>query len=79
MNSNSSSTLDLERGALETRKRLTVTFRGLNVHVTAPDAALGETLLSVADPQQLLSVFRRNEKPKRVCTYDRNKEFEVLC
>ncbi|CRG90900.1 ABC multidrug transporter, putative [Talaromyces islandicus] len=70
MNSNSSSTLDLEQGVSEIRKELTVTFRGLNVRVTAPDEALGETLLSVADPRQLLNAFRRNMKPKRTILKD---------
>ena len=65
MNTPSSETVDLEGGD-SIRKRLTLTFRGINVHVTAPDAALGETLLSYADPRHFLGYFRKGSKPNRV-------------
>ena len=68
MDTPSSGTVDLECGGGAIRKRLTLTFRNLNVRVTAPDAALGDTLLSYADPRQLLDVFRRSRKNKRVGT-----------
>lgn len=59
---------DLEHGEKASiQKRLTLTFRDLNVRVTAPDAALGSTILSEADPRQFLDFFRRNKQPKRVC------------
>ena len=48
------------------QKRLTVTFRDLNVRVTAPDAALGSTLWSEVDPRQLRALFTRKQKHKRV-------------
>ncbi|KAL4875271.1 ABC-2 type transporter-domain-containing protein [Aspergillus karnatakaensis] len=64
----SSSTLDLEQGS-DITKRLTLTFKNVSVHVTAPDAALGETLLSVADPRRLLDYFR-GERPKRTILND---------
>lgn len=68
MDTPSSGTVDLERGGGAIRKRLTLTFRNLNVRVTAPDAALGDTLLSYADPRQLLDVFRKSRGNKRVST-----------
>lgn len=66
MDTSSSSTVDLETGVSGVRKRLTLTFRDVNVHVTAPDAALGETLLSVADPRQYFDSLRKGQRPKRV-------------
>lgn len=57
---------DVEHGADSILKRLTLTFRSVNVHVTAPDAALGETLLSYADPRQLFGFLYNSSKPKRV-------------
>ncbi|KAH8703108.1 putative ABC multidrug transporter [Talaromyces proteolyticus] len=70
MDSHSSSTIDLEVGQSEIQKRLTVTFRNINVHVTAPDMALGETLASVADPRQVLNNFRKDQRPKRTILKD---------
>jgi len=71
MNTPSSGTAtppDLEQGEKAyIQKRLTLTFQNLNVRVTAPDAALGSTILSEADPRQILDFFRRNQRPKRVC------------
>jgi hypothetical protein len=67
MNTPSSGTVDLEYGDSALRKRLTLTFRNLNIRVTAPDAALGETLLSYADPRHVLDFFRKSRQPKRVC------------
>jgi hypothetical protein len=52
------------------QKRLTVTFRDLNVRVTAPDAALGSTLWSAVDPRQLGDLFSRKENRKRVNQHD---------
>ncbi|KAL4998359.1 ABC-2 type transporter-domain-containing protein [Aspergillus recurvatus] len=63
--SSSSGTIDLEQGGTGVSKRLTLTFRNLTVNVTAADAALGQTLLSVVDPRQLLDYLRRREKQKR--------------
>ncbi|KAE8354612.1 ABC-2 type transporter-domain-containing protein [Aspergillus coremiiformis] len=70
MDTPSSGTVDLERGGGGIRKRLTLTFRNLNVRVTAPDAALGETLLSYADPRQVLDVFRKGRQHKRTILKD---------
>ncbi|KAJ5101248.1 hypothetical protein NUU61_003470 [Penicillium alfredii] len=58
--------VDVEKGKFHQRKRVTVTFRDLNVRVTAPDAALGSTLWSEIDPRQLWSLWKRAEQPKRV-------------
>jgi ATP-binding cassette subfamily G (WHITE) protein 2 (SNQ2) len=58
--------VDLEQGDGQIRKRLTVTFRGLNVRVTAPDAALGNTLWSEMDPRQIGGLLKRSNGPKRV-------------
>lgn len=58
--------VDVEYGVDEVRKRLTVTFRDLNVRVTAPDAALGNTLWSDIDPRQLGALLKRSDRPKRV-------------
>jgi ATP-binding cassette subfamily G (WHITE) protein 2 (SNQ2) len=58
--------IDLEQGGSGILKRLTLTFRDLTVNVTAADAALGQTLLSVVDPRQLLDYLRKRVKPKRV-------------
>ncbi|KAL5049175.1 hypothetical protein BDW71DRAFT_217786 [Aspergillus fruticulosus] len=63
--SSSSGTIDLEQGGPGISKRITLTFRNLTVNVSAADAALGQTLLSVVDPRQLLDYLRRGEKPKR--------------
>lgn len=68
MDTPSSGTIDLEHGDRGLRKRLTLTFRNVSVHVTAPDAALGDTLLSVADPRQYLG-FLKGSRPKRVCQH----------
>ncbi|KAF7561005.1 hypothetical protein G7046_g3143 [Stylonectria norvegica] len=57
--------VDEERGKDFIQKRLTLTFRDVTVKVTAPDAALGETLWSRLDPSQWLAVFRSNNQPKR--------------
>jgi hypothetical protein len=64
--SNSSSVTDVESGDRQVQKRLTLTFRKINVRVTAPDAALGDTLLSVADPRQFIKGFYKSQQPKRV-------------
>ncbi|KAF9888262.1 hypothetical protein FE257_008831 [Aspergillus nanangensis] len=69
MQTPSSETVDLENGD-PIQKRLTLTFRNLSVHVTAPDAALGETLLSYADPRQFLGFLHRSSKPKRTILKD---------
>ncbi|EYE92883.1 putative ABC multidrug transporter [Aspergillus ruber CBS 135680] len=62
---------DLEHGKKASiEKRLTLTFRNLNIRVTAPDAALGSTILSEADPRQFLDFFRRNKQPKRTILKD---------
>lgn len=58
--------VDLEHGDGQIRKRLTLTFRDLNVLVTAPDAALGSTLWSEVDPRQIGALLNRRERPKRV-------------
>ena len=55
-----------ERRKESVQKRLTLTFKAVDVRVTAPEQALGETLWSRADPRQLLDLFRRGEHPKRV-------------
>jgi len=57
---------DVEKGSGNIRKRLTVTFRDLNVRVTASDAALGSTLWSEVDPRQLGELLNRKKRPKRV-------------
>lgn len=57
----------LEGGNGQIRKRLTVTFRDLTVRVTAPDAALGDTLWSEMDPRQIRNLFKQGSSPKRVC------------
>lgn len=57
---------DLEHGDGSIPKCLTLTFRNVNVDVTAPDAALGETLLSYIDPRQFLGYLGKSSKPKRV-------------
>ena len=62
--------VDVENGVDQIRKRLTITFRDLNVRVTAADAALGSTLWSEIDPRQLAGLFKRNERPKRVLKYN---------
>lgn len=62
----SASAVDAEKGHGQIRNRLTITFRDLNVHVTASDAALGNTLLSVADPRQLPSLLGLNRQPQMV-------------
>ncbi|GFF84984.1 brefeldin A resistance protein [Aspergillus udagawae] len=69
MDTPSSGTIDLEHGKRGLRKRLTLTFRNVSVHVTAPDAALGDTLLSVADPRQYLG-FLKGSRPKRIVLKD---------
>lgn len=58
--------VDVENGVNGIRKRLTITFRDLNVRVTAPDAALGSTLWSRVDPRQLAGFFKRDQRHKRV-------------
>ncbi|KAL4799196.1 ABC-2 type transporter-domain-containing protein [Aspergillus venezuelensis] len=68
--SSSSGTLDLEQGNTNISKKLTLTFRDLTVNVTAAEAALGQTLLSVADPRQVVDWFRRENKPKRTILKD---------
>lgn len=65
--SSGTASVDVEQGANEIRKRLTLTFRDVTVRVTAPEAALGETLLSVADPRQYLGFLGKGSRPKRVC------------
>ncbi|KAJ5330190.1 hypothetical protein N7452_010580 [Penicillium brevicompactum] len=62
--------VDLEGGEGQIRKRLTVTFRGLNVRVTAPDAALGDTLWSKMDPRQIGGLFKHGGSPKRTILKD---------
>ncbi|CEJ61673.1 Putative Localization: integral membrane protein [Penicillium brasilianum] len=63
--------VDLESASHEgIQKRLTVTFRDINVRVTAPDAALGSTLWSEVDPRQLRSLFTRQQKHKRTILKD---------
>ncbi|KAL3484275.1 ABC-2 type transporter-domain-containing protein [Aspergillus germanicus] len=66
----SSSTIDLEQGRSGLTKKLSLTWRDISVHVTAPDAALGDTLWSVADPRQVLDWFRHGNKPKRAILQD---------
>jgi hypothetical protein len=66
--------VDVERGVGNVRKRLTVTFRDLNVRVTAPDAALGSTLWSDVDPRQFGSLFNRTKRPKRVRNETKTKK-----
>lgn len=60
--------VDQERGKDFIQKHLTLTFKDVSVRVTAPDEALGETLWSRVDPRQLLDLFSRDERPKRVCS-----------
>ena len=62
--------VDVENGTDQIRKRLTVTFRNLNVQVTAPDAALGDTLWSEMDPRQLGNLYKKKNS-KRVCEKSR--------
>ncbi|KAG0159686.1 hypothetical protein PDIDSM_7209 [Penicillium digitatum] len=62
--------VDLELGDDQIRKRLTVTFRNLNVRVTAPDAALGSTLWSEVDPRQVGALLKRGNRPKRTILKD---------
>ncbi|KAI2709365.1 hypothetical protein DTO039G3_53 [Penicillium roqueforti] len=62
--------VDLEHGDDQIRKRLTVTFRDLNVRVTAPEAALGSTLWSEVDPRQIGALFKRGARPKRTILKD---------
>ncbi|KAJ6023722.1 hypothetical protein N7540_004519 [Penicillium herquei] len=62
--------VDVEGNRQEIRKRLTVTFRDLNVRVTAPDAALGSTLWSEVDPRQLSGLFQRRKSSKRTILKD---------
>ncbi|KAJ5486803.1 hypothetical protein N7530_001103, partial [Penicillium desertorum] len=62
--------VDLENGDDQIRKRLTVTFRDLNVRVTAPDAALGSTLWSEVDPRQIGALLKRGDRPKRTILKD---------
>ncbi|KGO74104.1 CDR ABC transporter [Penicillium italicum] len=62
--------VDLEQGDYQIRKRLTVTFRNLNVRVTAPDAALGSTLWSDIDPRQVGALLNRGDRPKRTILKD---------
>lgn len=70
MDSSGSSTLaDVEVGNPGIKKQLTLTFRNVNVHVTAPDAALGDNLWSVADPRGFFHGFSKSRRPKRVCIY----------
>jgi len=57
---------DEERGKDAVQKRLTLTFQGVTVRVTAPGEALGETLLSRVDPRQLSDWVHRVNHPKRV-------------
>ena len=64
--SGTSTPVDLEHGDSQIRKCLTVTFRDLNVRVTAPDAALGNTLWSEVDPRQVGALLKRGDRPKRV-------------
>lgn len=66
--SSETETVDLEHGG-SIQKRLTLTFRDVSVHVTAPDAALGETMLSYMDPRQVLGYLRQGSKPKRVHSF----------
>lgn len=66
--------VDMEHGSSEIRKRLTVTFRDLNVRVTAPDSALGETLWSGVDPRQLGRLFDKKKKSRRVCIIHSEKK-----
>ncbi|KAM5381157.1 hypothetical protein ACJZ2D_003073 [Fusarium nematophilum] len=62
--------VDEERGKDYIQKRLSLTFQGVTVRVTAPDEALGETLWSWVDPRQLVGLFKRNDKPKRTILHD---------
>ncbi|GKZ31196.1 hypothetical protein AbraIFM66950_011408, partial [Aspergillus brasiliensis] len=64
--SSSSGTVDIEPGNSSIPKQLTLTWRNVSVNVTAPDAALGDTLLSVADPRQFLGWFSKSQRPKRL-------------
>jgi hypothetical protein len=57
---------NVQRDETSVRKRLTLTFRNINVRVTAAEAALGNTILSEVDPRQLLNHFHKSQRPKRV-------------
>ncbi|KAA8642482.1 hypothetical protein EYZ11_001053 [Aspergillus tanneri] len=70
MDSSSSGTIDVESVRTQIRKRLTITFRDVSVRVTAPDAALGDTLLSVANPWEYLDGLRNSRQPKRTIIKD---------
>ncbi|CAI7593159.1 unnamed protein product [Penicillium pancosmium] len=58
--------VDVEFGNSQIRKRLTVTFRDLTVRVTAPDAALGDTLWSEVDPRQLGNLFNKKKSKRSI-------------
>ncbi|KAJ5767493.1 hypothetical protein N7533_000076 [Penicillium manginii] len=58
--------VDVEFGTSQIRKRLTVTFRDLTVRVTAPDAALGDTLWSEVDPRQLSNIFNKKKSKRSI-------------
>ncbi|RJE21547.1 ABC multidrug transporter [Aspergillus sclerotialis] len=68
--SGSSTPPDIEKGESQIQKQLTLTFRNLNVRVTAPDAALGSTLWSEVDPRQLGKLFKRRSSPQRTIFKD---------
>lgn len=70
--------VDLEHGDDQIRKRLTVTFRDLNVRVTAPEAALGSTLWSEVDPRQIGALFKRGARPKRVGILYYDSSYPIL-
>ncbi len=50
----------------ETKKRLTVSFRDLAVHVSADNEVFGETLWSRIDPRQLKGILNISKQPQRV-------------
>lgn len=64
--SNTPTLTDVEAIDPGIQKQLTLTFRNVNVHVTASDAALGDNLLSVADPRQFFNGFFKSQRPSRV-------------
>ena len=75
----SSTPPDIEKGQSQIQKQLTLTFRNLNVRVTAPDAALGSTLWSEVDPRQLGKLVKWRSPPQRVSWEHRTSRRRVIC
>ncbi len=63
-NENENVVPEIEKSA--SQKQLSLTFRDLTIRVTAPDEALGETLLSRVDPRPMMNLFGSKEHHKRV-------------